>query len=157
MLIYLGLRISDVIDLKLSNINWNLNTISIVQQKTQMILTLPLIDQVKYPLLDYLKNVRKSIDDDYIFITNYAPIGRYNSKSFHTMITKYMDKANINYSNKHHGTHSLRHSLASNLLKENIPITTISSVLGHSTIKTTEQYLVIDINNLKELSLEVNL
>lgn len=157
LLIYLGLRISDVIDLKLSNINWNLNTISIVQQKTQMILTLPLIDQVKYPLLDYLKNIRKSINDDYIFITNYAPIGRYNSKSFQDMVTKYMDKANINYSNKHHGTHSLRHSLASNLLKENIPITTISSVLGHSTIKTTEQYLTIDINNLKELSLEVNL
>lgn len=122
-----------------------------------MILTLPLIDQVKYPLLDYLKNIRKSINDDYIFITNYAPIGRYNSKSFQDMVTKYMDKANINYSNKHHGTHSLRHSLASNLLKENIPITTISSVLGHSTIKTTEQYLTIDINNLKELSLEVNL
>lgn len=157
LLIYLGLRISDVIDLKLSNINWNLNTISIVQQKTQITLTLPLIDQVKYPLLDYLKNVRKNIDDDYIFITNYAPIGRYNSKSFQTIVTKYMDKANINYSNKHHGTHSLRHSLASNLLRKNVPITTISSVLGHSTIKTTQKYLTIDVNNLKELSLEVNL
>lgn len=68
-----------------------------------------------------------------------------------------MDKANINYSNKHHGTHSLRHSLASNLLRKNVPITTISSVLGHSTIKTTQKYLTIDVNNLKELSLEVNL
>lgn len=157
LLIYLGLRISDVIDLKLSNINWNLNTISIVQQKTQITLTLPLIDQVKYPLLDYIKNVRKNIDDDYIFITNYAPMGRYNSKSFQAMVTKYMDKANINYSNKHHGTHSLRHSLASNLLRKNVPITTISSVLGHSTIKTTQKYLTIDVNNLKELSLGVNL
>ena len=157
LLVYLGLRISDIIDLKLNNINWNLNTINIVQQKTQNTLILPLIDEVKYPLLDYLKNVRKNIDNDYIFITNYAPIGRYNSKSFQTMVTKYMNKANIDYTNKHHGTHSLRHSLASNLLKENIPITTISSVLGHSTIKTTRQYLTIDVNNLKELSLEVTL
>lgn len=157
LLVYLGLRISDVIDLKLSDINWNLNTINIIQQKTQSTLTLPLIDEVKYPLLDYLKNARKNVNNDYIFITNYAPIGRYNSKSFQSMVTKYMDKANIDYSNKHHGTHSLRHSLASNLLKENIPITTISSVLGHSTIKTTRQYLTIDTNNLKELSLEVTL
>ena len=138
-------------------INWSLNTINIVQQKTNRTLTLPLIDQVKFPLLDYLKNVRKDVDSNYIFITNYAPIGRYNSKSFHTMITKYMDKVNINYSNKHHGTHSLRHSLASNLLIKNTPIATISSVLGHSTIKTTQKYLTIDVNNLKELSLEVNL
>lgn len=157
LLVYLGLRISDIIDLKLSDINWNLNTINIVQQKTQTTLILPLIDEVKYPLLDYLKNVRKNINNDYIFITNYAPIGRYNSKSFQTMVTKYMNKANIDYTNKHHGTHSLRHSLASNLLKENTPITTISSVLGHSTIKTTRQYLTIDVNNLKELSLEVTL
>lgn len=157
LLVYLGLRISDVIDLKLSDINWNLNTINIVQQKTQNTLILPLIDKVKYPLLDYLKNVRKNVNNDHVFITNYAPIGRYNSKSFQTMVTKYMNKANIDYTNKHHGTHSLRHSLASNLLKENTPITTISSVLGHSTIKTTRQYLTIDVNNLKELSLEVTL
>lgn len=157
LIIYLGLRISDVIDLKLSDINWSLNTINIVQQKTQLTLTLPLIDQVKYPLLDYLKSVRKEINSDYIFITSYAPIGKYNSKSFQLMVTKYMDKANIDYTNKHHGTHSLRHSLASNLLKENIPITTISSILGHSTTQTTEEYLTIDINNLKELSLEVSL
>ena len=157
LLVYLGLRISDIIELKLSDINWNLNTINIVQQKTKTTLILPLIDEVKYPLLDYLKNVRKNVNNDYIFITNYAPISKYNSKSFQTMITKYMNKANIDYSNKHHGTHSLRHSLASNLLKENTPITTISSVLGHSTIKTTRQYLTIDVNNLKELSLEVTL
>lgn len=155
LIIYLGLRISDVIDLKLSDINWSLNTINIVQQKTQLTIILPLIEQVKYPLLDYLKNVRKEINSDYIFITNYAPIGRYSSKSFQLMITKYMDKANIDYTNKHHGTHSLRHSLASNLLKENIPIITISSILGHSTTKTTEEYLTIDTKNLKELSLEV--
>ena len=157
ILVYLGLRISDVVELKLSDINWNLNTISIVQQKTQNNLILPLIDEVKYPLLDYLKNARKDVDEDYIFITNNAPIGKYNSKGFWHIVTKYMDKANIDYTNKHHGTHSLRYSLASNLLKDNIPITTISSVLGHSTIKTTQKYLTIDTNNLKELSLEVNL
>ena len=61
LLVYLGLRISDIIDLKLSDINWNLNTINIVQQKTQTTLILPLIDEVKYPLLDYLKNVRKNV------------------------------------------------------------------------------------------------
>ena len=157
LLIYHGLRVSDVTNLKLSDINWNTNTISIIQQKTKNVLTLPLIDEVKYPLIDYIKNARKNIDSDYILITNYAPYSKYGSKSFHMIITKYMNKAKIDYTNKHHGTHTLRHSLASNLLKDNTPITTISSILGHSTIKTTQKYLTIDVSNLKELSLEVDL
>lgn len=71
---YLGLRISDVINLKLNNINFNNNTISIIQYKTDNMLILPLIDKVKYPLLDYLKNVRPTnIDLDYVFITYNEP------------------------------------------------------------------------------------
>ena len=66
-----------------------------------------------------------------------------------------MNDAGIDYSNKHHGPHSLRHSLATNLLNENIPISSISSILGHSNTKTTEIYLTVDEKHLKELSLEV--
>src|SRR5699024_5480117 len=70
LICYLGLRISDVINLKLSNINFNDNTISIIQYKTGNQLILPLIDKVKYPLLDYLKNVRPNVTNlDYVFIT----------------------------------------------------------------------------------------
>ena len=50
LICYLGLRISDVINLKLSNINFNNNTISIIQYKTDNKLILPLIDKIKYPL-----------------------------------------------------------------------------------------------------------
>ena len=68
LICYLGLRISDVVNLKLSKINFNTNTISIIQYKTDNKLTLPLINKVKYPLLDYLKNVRPNDTDlDYIF------------------------------------------------------------------------------------------
>ena len=69
LICYLGLRISDVVNLKLSDIDFNENKISIIQYKTDNILILPLIDKIKYPLLDYLKNVRSKCDLDYIFIT----------------------------------------------------------------------------------------
>jgi len=154
-LVYYGLRISDIVHLKLQDINWNLNEIQIIQQKTGNILSLPIIDKIKYPLIDYIKNARKNIQSDYVFITFHAPFEIYNTGSFHTMITKYMKQADINCNNRHHGTHALRHSLASNLLSENIPITTISSILGHSTVKTTERYLTIDNKHLQDLSLEV--
>lgn len=157
LICYLGLRISDVINLKLSNIDFNNNTISIIQYKTDNILILPLINKVKYPLLDYLKNVRPTnIDLDYIFITLDKPYRHHiELKSKNSIIKKYMIKAGIDINNRKHGFHSLRHSFSSLLLKENISLYSISAILGHQDIKTTMFYLDIDTSKLKELALEV--
>ena len=155
LLIYYGLRTGDIIDLKYENFNWSNNTITIIQKKTRKLLTLPLIDEVKFPLLDYLKNARYPVEDDHILITLCAPYTCYKNQSFQRVVTKYMNKAGVQYSNKHHGTHALRHSLASGLLNEKVPISAISGILGHSCISTTNTYLTIDVKNLKEISLEV--
>jgi site-specific recombinase XerD len=55
---------------------------------------------------------------------------------------------------KKHGPHALRHSLASALLEEKIPLPIISEVLGHTNIESTSVYLKIDINQLRTCSLE---
>jgi len=154
---YLGLRISDVINLKISNIDFNNNTISLIQYKTNYKLILPLIDQVKYPLLDYLKNVRPNDTNlDYIFITRKKPYKHHVELRFHSYIVKnYLIKAGINIKGRKCGFHSLRHSFSTLLLKQNVSLYSISNILGHKDIKTTMSYLDIDISKLKELSLEV--
>lgn len=48
LLIYYGLRVSDILALCLDNIDWSADVIRLVQQKTQKALALPLIDEVKY-------------------------------------------------------------------------------------------------------------
>ena len=157
LICYLGLRISDVINLKLSNINFSNNTISIIQYKTDKQLTLPLIDKVKYPLLDYLKNVRPNdIDLDYVFVTDKKPYKHHIELRKHYYIIKnYMLKAGININGRKHGFHSLRHSFSSSLLKENVSLYSISTILGHESIGTTMAYLNIDVSKLRELALEV--
>ncbi len=155
LLIYYGIRVGDIINLKFENIDWNSNTINIVQQKTNNPLTLPLIDEVKYPLIDYLKNARYPLEDEHILVTLCAPRTCYKQQSFQRIVTKYMKKAGVDYSDKHHGTHTMRHSLASGLLNENVPISAISGILGHRSINTTDVYLTVDQRNLKEISLEV--
>ena len=69
---------------------------------------------------------------------------------------KYFDKADIEVNEGNEkGIHNLRHSLAKNLLDHDIPIATISSVLGHSNSDiTSNTYLKIDIEKLKSCSLE---
>ena len=155
LICYLGLRISDVINLKLSNIDFNENKISIIQYKTDNLLILPLIDKVKYPLLDYLKNVRPKCDLDYIFITNKEPYRHKEIKNRNCIVEKYFIKAGVNINGRKHGFHSLRHSFSTLLLKENTSLYSISTILGHQDIKTTMLYLDIDTSKLKELALEV--
>lgn len=154
---YLGLRISDVINLKLSNIDFNNNTISLIQYKTDNLLTLPLIDKAKYPLLDYLKNARPTETDlDYIFITYDKPYRHHiELKNHSSMIEKYMNKAGIEINGRKHGFHSLRHGFSTSLLNGNTSLYSISTILGHENIETTMHYLDIDTSKLKELALEV--
>ena len=64
-------------------------------------------------------------------------------------------KANIDISRKKAGAHSLRHSLATNMLKNNTPLPIIKEVLGHTNINTTERYISVDIEGLRRMSLEV--
>ncbi len=157
LLAYYGLRVGDIINLKFENIDFEKNSIKIIQQKTDKELVLPLIDEVKFPLLDYLKNGRNpSVDEEYILSTMHAPYTKFNNtSSIHRMVTRAMKIAGINFENKHHGSHALRHSLATNMINNNVPISAISNVLGHSSSKTTNIYITKDTTHLRELTLEV--
>lgn len=157
ILAYLGLRAGDIINLKFEHIDFENNEIKFYQSKTHQLLTLPLIDEVKYPLLDYIKNGRPKCEEkEYIFITLYAPFTRFKAtSSIFRMVEGAMKKAGINYTNKHHGPHALRHSLATNMINNNVPISAISQILGHNNIKTTEIYITKDTTHLRELTLEV--
>lgn len=50
--------------------------------------------------------------------------------------------------------HSLRHTMASMLLEKDTPLSTISDILGHVDTDSTAVYLKVDINKLKECSLD---
>lgn len=153
-----GLRNSDIVHLKYSNILWNQDKIELLQYKTKKLLELPLTNNVKYAILDYLKNARPNIESPYIFLPTKPPYNFVNNEKYSTLyrsIETYIKKANIDINGRKRGLHTLRHSLASNMLKNNIEISTISSVLGHSSVDVTNNYLSIDIEQLRKLSLEV--
>jgi integrase/recombinase XerD len=154
--VQLGMRAGDIRHLKFENIKWHLDTIEFIQEKTKNPLRLPLMENLKYALIDYMKNSRPSSDDTHIFIRHRAPfIAFATGNVFWSTINKYMDAAGISINNRKHGLHSMRHSLASNLLKLNTPFPVITGVLGHENSNTTKLYLRIDIEQLRSVSLEV--
>lgn len=154
--IQLGMRAGDIRQLKFTNIELSQNTLKFVQQKTNKTLQLPLTNELKYALADYAKNSRPKIDDPHIFVRHRAPFQPFASgNSFHHVLNKYMELAGIEINNRKHGLHSMRHSTASNLLKNNIPYPVITGILGHENASTTKFYLRIDIHQLRTVALEV--
>lgn len=74
----------------------------------------------------------------------------------HVMITKYVKLANTDITGRHHGMHSLRHSAASGILNGGVPLNIVSETLGHSSMKVTEKYLKISMEQLRLAGLEVS-
>ena len=152
-----GLRSCDVKDLMLSNFRWDTNTIEIIQSKTRNQLHLPLMNDVGWAIIDYLKHGRPATDSPYVFLTStvpYRPFGT-NSCALNSILVKHIRAAGVKISREvPKGVHSLRHTLASALLNNDVPLPIISSVLGHVTDQATNIYLHIDIERLKECALD---
>lgn len=154
--IQLGMRAGDIKKLKFGNIKWDTDQIEYIQEKTKNSICLPLTENIKFALLDYLKNSRPESIYPNIFVKHRAPFIPFSASTpFYWIINKYMGKANIKTAGKRHGLHSMRYSLASNLLSENTPIPVITGVLGHKSSDTTNIYLRIDTDMLRSVALEV--
>lgn len=150
-----GLRVSDIIGLRFNNLDWERNKIIVVQQKTGKKVTLPLSEEVGNAIIEYIKYGRPTIDLPYVFITAHAPYKELSSNVMGGALSDYMRAAGINMAGRKHGPHSLRHSLATNLLKSNEPLPVISEILGHKSTKSTMTYLRVDLGLLRQCALDV--
>ena len=156
-LTFLGMRSSDVCNLRLESINLNTHCLVFQQQKTGSHENLPLTEEMEIILADYLKNARPKTESVFIFVKGEgANKGEPLCPSaLYYILNKYMDKANIMTEGKRHGPHSMRHSLSSNLLKNGTPISVLSGILGHGSSEVTARYLWMDTEQLRKLALEV--
>jgi len=153
-----GWRSSDIVNFRFSQIDWDRNVISFSQHKTSMPVEYPLLSSVGNAIIDYLKHGRPVTDAEEIIVSaETAKKGKpLSTPTVHSIVTKYMRKANIkNWKSRKHGPHSLRHSLATNMLKKNVTMPIISTVLGHQNIESTNIYLKIDIEKLKQCPLSM--
>jgi site-specific recombinase XerD len=155
MAVMLGMRVGDIRDLKFSDIDWETKTIRYTQNKNQLTQELPLLDEVGWALITYLQNGRPQSDSEYVFVRHLPPYGHFSEhSSFWYLIQKYIPLAGLK-AKKRSGLHSLRHSLASNLLKQQAPLPVISGILGHADVKSTNVYLKVDISMLRKCALSL--
>ena len=123
--------------------------------KTGRPLELPLLSDVGWAIIDYLKNGRPQTISDNLFIRHNAPYNGFSDgNNFDKTLSAYMNKAGIVMRGQKHGLHSLRSTLASLMLEKGTPLPVISEALGHQNINTTSIYIKVDIKGLRNCTID---
>lgn len=149
-----GLRACDIIGLCLADIDWRTRTIGIVQQKTGNPLRLPLPGLSAAKLADYVAGERPATGDKHVFVRSKAPHMRLaDHASIYRVTAEAFRKAGV--TDVKAGTRFLRHNAASRLLAAAVPLPTIAAVLGHASVESTNQYMSVDEQRLRECVLPV--
>jgi site-specific recombinase XerD len=150
MLARLGLRSGDVARLRLSDIDWNSGTLQ-VTGKGRYQVRLPLPQDVGDALLRYLECRPANIDTDHVFIRSNAPRRPFASGDGVSAVVKHaLKRANIDSPAK--GAHLLRHTAATEMLRNGVPLDQAGLVLRHRSIDMTAYYAKADVALLKQIA-----
>jgi len=142
LLARLGLRADDVIELRLADVDWKVATIRLVG-KGRHEARLPLPQDVGDALLAYIDKGRPRIADDHVILTARAPWKRVrNGSVIAQIVEKSIGRAGVDAPS--FGSHLLRHSAATTMLREGASLDGIASILRHRSIDTTAIYARVD-------------
>jgi site-specific recombinase XerD len=152
----LGLRGVDVKRLQFADLDWPGNRLSVVQAKTGHRVQLPLLKDVGWAIIDYLRSGRPHSDCPQVFIRHTAPIGPFSDQDhLHQILVKHARAAHVPLGEqRRHGMHSLRHTLATRLLEDGTPVEQIADILGHRSVASTGVYLKSSLGLLAACALD---
>jgi site-specific recombinase XerD len=156
MVARLGMRVQDLKEIRLNNLNWAARTIEIIQQKTKQRTSYPILDDIGWAIIDYLKNGRPNTESPHLFVRHNAPFETFGTyANLYPIIARYAGLAGIHLrTGASQGMHSLRHTLAGVLLEQGTPLPVISEILGHMSTLSTGVYLKIDLEGLSRCVLD---
>lgn len=144
-----GLRVSELINLQQSQVNFNQGVLRIIGKGDRERL-IPLGDESQRWLKEFINGPRMEIllerQTDYLFPTRRGD--RMTRQAFWHIIKRYAEKANIR---SKMSPHSLRHAFATHLLNRGADLRVVQMLLGHSDLSTTQIYTHVARERLKDL------
>lgn len=144
-----GLRVTELVNLKLSQINLNQGVIRVVGKGDRERL-IPLGEESLEWIEQFIRGARSEIlldrQSDYLFPTRRGD--RMTRQAFWHLIKRYAEKAEVE---KPLSPHTLRHAFATHLLNHGADLRVVQMLLGHSDLSTTQIYTHVARQRLKEL------
>ncbi|MBR3041182.1 MAG: site-specific tyrosine recombinase XerD [Eubacterium sp.] len=141
-----GLRVSELISLRMSDLNLSLSYIECHDRTKSRII--PIENAAKYALTRYLTEVRPSMCADSEFLFTNVKGDEMSRQGFWKLLKAYAKKAGIN---KDITPHMIRHSFATHMVSNGADLASLQEMLGHSDISTTQVYLRGKSSRLKEV------
>jgi len=143
-----GMRVSELVDVKVDDVNVNMEYVIYNNGKKERVI--PFGKAAKNALSRYLKSSRdvmlKNEKNDYLFLNCHGK--KLSRQGFWKILKEYAQDAGIN---EEITPHSLRHSFGAHLVANGADIYAVKEMMGHSDIASTQLYLTVNGNNIKEI------
>jgi len=150
LLARLGLRSGEVVNMNLDDIDWEAGEIR-VGGKSRRHDRLPLLKDVGKALTRYLCQGRPRCSTRRVFVRMRAPLrGLMGRGAIYSIVQRAFDRAELHPSHK--GPHTLRHSLATNMLRKGASLGEIGEILRHRDFATTQIYAKVDLEALSKIA-----
>ena len=149
---YCGLRAGDVAAMRLEDIDWRHDTIHAPRPKSAGRDDVPLVATVGEALIAYLRR-RPAVPHREVFLKVHAPITPLAANVMSSRARLYLQRAHVRAARL--GSHTLRHSLAVELLQRGHSLKTIGDILGHGHAQSTFIYAKADVAHLRQVALGV--
>jgi integrase/recombinase XerD len=149
LLARLGLRASEVANLKLADVDWRNGRIA-VAGKSRREEWLPLTQEVGDAMIAYIERARARLPTPRVFITEAAPVRPLSRIAVKCIVRRTLLRAGIE--SIHHGAHVLRHSAATAMLRHGVSLTGVGAVLRHRSPVVTMHYAKVDFALLSEIA-----
>lgn len=147
----LGLRAPEVLAIELDDIDWRKGEV-LIRGKGQLHDRMPLPDDVGRAIVDYIQNDRRG-PDRALFVTTKPPFKRFkDGQILRWILEDAYDATGIEPPKSYVGSHILRHSLATKMLRGGASLEEIGDVLRHRSPMTTTIYAQHDIEALRGLA-----
>lgn len=145
-----GLRSSEVAGLRLEDVNWESEIVSITRPKPRRVQEYPLVNEAGEAILRYLQRVRPHCTRREIFLTLKAPFRRLSQGALYHLVSTRLGALGIHVPRR--GPHSLRHACAGHLVAEGFSLKQIGDHLGHRSAYATRIYAKVDLVGLREVA-----
>jgi len=151
LLARLALRASDIVHLRLDDIDWKVGWIRVCG-KGRRETRLPLLQEVGDAIVSYVNESRPPVATDTLFIRCRAPLRGFASHCAISMIVaRAMHRAGVVCAGRG-AAHVLRHSAATAMLRQGASLQDIAVILRHRSIETTSIYAKVDVSALREIA-----
>ena len=145
-----GLRSGEVRKLRLADLDWSREIITVERHKQRRTQCYPLVAAVGDAILQYLRQVRPDCSRRELFLTMRPPFRPLSSSCMYHVASRRISALGIQ--TRHQGPHCLRHACASHLVAEQFSLKEIGDHLGHRSTLTTSIYAKVDLSGLREVA-----